>query len=104
MRRVLAAAFMLITCLLSPLCGCMVRPSNFGARSSLSAVSPTFRLKRFVSRAPNSVYSVFFADTSMQYSAGQFVMQPNPCWMVCQISLRSALVCTIARSRVKNTF
>ncbi|KAG8340486.1 hypothetical protein TRVL_08687 [Trypanosoma vivax] len=71
----------------------MVRPSGFGARTSFSAVSPTFRLKRFISRAPIGLYSVFSAD--------KFVMQSKPCWMVCWISLRSALVHTMVRSSAK---
>ncbi|KAH8606091.1 hypothetical protein ERJ75_001550300 [Trypanosoma vivax] len=44
------------------------------------------------SRAPNSVCSVFSAGASMQHFADQSVMQSNPCWMVCLISLRSAFV------------
>ncbi|KAH8619812.1 hypothetical protein ERJ75_000123300 [Trypanosoma vivax] len=45
---------------------CCLRARCFGALTYFSTVSPTFRLSGFVSRAPNSVHSVFTGDTSMQ--------------------------------------
>ncbi|CCD20284.1 hypothetical protein, conserved in T. vivax [Trypanosoma vivax Y486] len=102
MSRVSAAAFTLSACLLSPLCGCMVRPSSLGARTSFRTVSPTFGLKRFVSLAPNSVCSVFTADTSMRHSADHGVMQSNPCCLCCLISLGSAVGRAMVRSSAMN--